>query len=134
LALETFWQLWRNPPSDQRTGLGGWLYRVATRLGYNALRAAQRRTHYEAEAGRFVLEAETPTDPAHEAVIAEERARVRAILQQMPARESQLLILKHSGLNYQEIAAALSVAPSSIGTLLARAEDEFERRWRETEK
>ena len=38
LALETFWRLYSSPP--RRTeNVGGWLYRVALRLGYNALRA-----------------------------------------------------------------------------------------------
>jgi RNA polymerase sigma-70 factor (ECF subfamily) len=47
----------------------------------------------------------------------------------MPPREAQLLVLHHAGLTYKEIAAALEVAPGSVGTLLARAEAEFERRW-----
>ena len=38
LALETFWQLHRNPPA-KRENLNGWLYRVAVNLGLNALRA-----------------------------------------------------------------------------------------------
>jgi RNA polymerase sigma-70 factor (ECF subfamily) len=49
----------------------------------------------------------------------------------MRPREAQLLILRHSGLAYKEIAAALGVAPGSIGTLLARAEKEFERLYSE---
>ncbi len=45
LAAETFWRLWERPPA-QDENLAGWLYRVATRLGYNALRASRRREHY----------------------------------------------------------------------------------------
>ncbi len=128
LALETFWRLWQRPPRD--TGqLGGWLYRVAVRLGYNALRAARRRGRYEIEAGQAVLEGGAPPDPAQAAELADERQRVRAVLQAMPARSAQVLILRHSGLSYQEIAAALNVAPGSVGTLLARAEAEFARRY-----
>ena len=61
---------------------------------------------------------------------AEERQRVRAILVQMEPRQAQILILRHSGQKYQEIAASLDVSPASIGPLLARAESEFERRYR----
>jgi RNA polymerase sigma factor (sigma-70 family) len=46
LAAEAFWKLWEKPPS-QEENVAGWLYRVATRLGYNALRAARRRAWYE---------------------------------------------------------------------------------------
>ena len=48
-------------------------------------------------------------------------------------RAAQLLVLRHSGLSYAEIAQALNVARSSVGTLLARAEKEFERRYRALE-
>jgi RNA polymerase sigma-70 factor (ECF subfamily) len=48
-------------------------------------------------------------------------------LRQMPPREAQLLILRHAGLAYKEIADTLGLAPGSVGTLLARAEKEFER-------
>ncbi len=123
LALETFWKLWQQPPS-RAENLSGWLYRVATRLGYNALRAARRRMHYE---DAVEQERTEPVDPAHHAERAEEQARVRAVLSRMPERQAQLLILRHSGLSYKEIAAAAGVAPNSVGTLLTRAEEEFER-------
>jgi RNA polymerase sigma-70 factor (ECF subfamily) len=130
LTLEAFWKLWQQPPT-RPDNLGGWLYRVALRLGYNALRAARRRAGYEAEAGWDALEQAAPLDPAREVERADERARVRAVLDRMAERDAQLLILRHSGLAYREIAAALGVSPSSIGTLLARAEQEFERLYSE---
>jgi len=49
------------------------------------------------------------------------------VLSNMSERDTQLLILRHSGMAYKEIAAALKVAPTSVGTLLTRAEAEFER-------
>ncbi len=125
LAVETFWRLWERAPA-RWDNLGGWLYRVALRLGYNALRAARRRAQHELTAGRDALEQSAPPDPALAAEQAEERAHVRAVLAQLPPRESQLLILRHTGLSYQEIAVALELAPASVGTLLARAEAKFE--------
>ena len=41
------------------------------------------------------------------------------------------LLLRHGGLSYAEIAAALDVAPGSVGTILARAEREFRCRYLE---
>jgi RNA polymerase sigma-70 factor (ECF subfamily) len=118
--------LWERAP-QRWDNLGGWLYRVAVRLGYNALRSARRRAQYEIAAGRDALDRDAPPDPAAAAEQAEERARVRAALKRMPERSAQLLILRHSGLSYQEVAAALGLAPGSVGTLLARAEAEFEK-------
>jgi len=124
LALEAFWRLWERA-AHWPENMGGWLYRVATNLGYNALRAGKRRAVYETDA----LLPEAPPNPELAAETAAERQRVRQVLEHLPARDAQLLILRHSGLAYKEIAAALQIAPASVGTLLARAEKEFERLW-----
>lgn len=122
LAQETFLTLYDNPPRlAAGTSLVAWLCRVALNRGYNALRGERRA------AQRVEQTAESPSesDPQAEALRAEERARVRAILQRLPERQSKLLLLRHAGLAYAEIAAVLDVAPGSIGTLLARAERAF---------
>ena len=54
----------------------------------------------------------------------------RQVLAQMDARQSQLLVLRYSGMAYKDIAAALNLSSTSIGPLLVRAEREFERRYR----
>jgi RNA polymerase sigma-70 factor (ECF subfamily) len=133
LALETFCRLHRRPPRN-RDGLGSWLYRVATNLGLNALRAQRRRRAYEERAGAEALERAGPADPAEEVERDERRARVRDVLAGMRPRAARILILRHSGLSYAEIAASLGVAPGSVGTMLARAEREFERRYRALEE
>lgn len=134
LALEAFWQLHRRPPMPARADTasspyGGWLYRVATNLGLNALRARKRRQRYELEAGQEAL-ARRGGDPVGEAVAEEERELVRQVLAQMDARQAQLLLMRHSGMSYGDLATALNLSPNSIGTLLLRAEREFERRYK----
>jgi RNA polymerase sigma factor (sigma-70 family) len=126
LALETFWQLYRKPPS-KRENLDGWLYRVAVNLGLNALRARKRRTRYEEEAGSFALYTHRPSEPENEVERAERRREVQAVLVRMKPRSAKLLVLRYSGLSYKELAGVIKVRPSSVGKLLARAEDEFER-------
>jgi RNA polymerase sigma-70 factor, ECF subfamily len=133
LAAETFWRLWEQPPS-QNENLGGWLYRVASRLGYNMMRANHRRLRYEEQAGRVTFENHSLGDPAEETETAAEREHVRETLSRLSPREVQVLILRHSGMSYKEIAAAVKVAPSSVGTLLARAEERFEKLYRGDEK
>jgi RNA polymerase sigma-70 factor (ECF subfamily) len=133
-AQEVFLRLYRQeaPPSDD-VGLSCWLARVATNLGLNILRADRRqRNHLQHSA---VLDhAEEPVredrqDPARAALAEEETALVRAALDGMSERARSLLILRNSGLAYAEIAEALGVAPGSVGTLLARAERDFRKRY-----
>lgn len=132
LALETFWQLFRRPPAERHAqGIGGWLYRVATNLGLNALRARKRRERYELEAGADALMRNATGDPEEAAVAEEERERVLRVLGQMDSRRAQLLLMRHSGLSYGELAAAFKVSPNSIGTLLVRAEREFESKYKD---
>ncbi len=124
LAQETFLRLYDTLRDSQRLdNVGGWLYRVATRLGYNALRAARRRTDYEQTAAE--PEQARTLDPAEEVARAEQRHLVRAALAELPPQQVQLLVLRHSGLSYKELADVLGVAPASVGTLLARAEQAF---------
>jgi RNA polymerase sigma-70 factor (ECF subfamily) len=122
LAQETFTALYRQPPPLDGSGaLGGWLYRVAVNRAYNALRSKQRLQR------RLIwVEPEQQSDPQDEYLRREERERVQAALARLPERTAKLLLLRYAGLAYAEIAAALQVAPNSIGTLLARAERAFE--------
>lgn len=132
LALEAFWRLYRYfPRAGSDFNLGGWLYRVATNLGLNALRARKRRQRHERQAADWDLGTSAPdaVDGSH-LEAEEELANVRAVLGEMDPRQAQLLLGRHSGKSYAELAHALDLAPSSIGTLLARAEREFEKRYR----
>ncbi len=131
LALETFYRLYQHHRQPARGfNVGGWLYRVATNLGLEAMRAFKRREHYELTAGRNALD-ESPEDRPAE-ILAEEESRrlVRAALGKMNTRQAQLLVMRHSGMAYKDIAAALDLSPTSIGPLLLRAEREFEKRYR----
>ncbi len=60
----------------------------------------------------------------------ERRVRVQEVLGDMKPRDAQILLLRAEGLAYRELAETVGVQASSIGTLLARAEAEFERKFR----
>ncbi|MBN2146523.1 MAG: sigma-70 family RNA polymerase sigma factor [Anaerolineales bacterium] len=126
LAVEVFWRMHRRPPSRPEN-LPGWLYRVAVNLGYNALRSRYRRWRYETAAGWHALETNAPPDPLSQVEQLETRRMVQQALVKMKSRSAHLLVMRHSGLSYAEIASALRVSPASVGTLLSRAEAEFER-------
>jgi RNA polymerase sigma factor (sigma-70 family) len=124
LTAEVFWKLWNSPPAHPEH-MAGWLYRVATNLGYNALRSANRRISYETRASFSDWSSESIEDPEAEAERDEQRRQVRETFMKMPRRDVQILILRHSGCSYQEIASALKIRPTSIGVLLLRAEQRF---------
>jgi RNA polymerase sigma factor (sigma-70 family) len=131
LALEAFQRLYRQTGKQtDEINVGGWLYRVATRLGLHSIRGWKRREHYELTAGRYALEESEQLSPAEILIQQEERTQVRLVLSRMNERQSQILILRHSGLSYKEIAEALNLTPASIGPLLVRAEREFEKQYR----
>ena len=64
----------------------------------------------------------------------EQRAEVRRALAQVPERQRECLLLRHSGYSYTEIAATLGIAVGSVGVLLARAEDAFRVHYRRLEE
>ena len=121
IAQETFLALLDRPPPANGAALIAWLCRVALNRGYNLLRG-QRRARQHAER---LAEPPEQIDPHGEALRAEERARVRAAIAALPERQGRLLLLRYAGLSYGEIAAALDVTATSVGTLLARAERAF---------
>jgi RNA polymerase sigma-70 factor (ECF subfamily) len=129
LALEAFWRLYTRPPGDV-TNVGRWLYRVATNLGLNAIRARRRRRRYEEEAGSLRLQRMDPLGPAGEFERRETQERVRHVLARMKPRKAQILILRYTDHSYAEIADILGVASGSVGKMLARAERDFERRYK----
>ena len=96
---------------------------MALNRGYNTLRGERRSRERAERIGR--LELPPILDPEAEVVRSEEQGQVQAAIATLPERQGQLLLLRHAGLSYAEIAAALEVAPGSVGTLLARAEKAF---------
>lgn len=124
LAVEVFWKFWRTPRAHGARA-GGWLYRTAVRMALNDLRASARRARYESQADP-PLGVPTP-EQAHAA--AEEREQVRRVLAALDARQSELLLLRGSGLSYEEVAAALELNPASVGTLIARAQQAFRKEY-----
>ena len=130
-ALETFFRLYQQHPTPEAEfNIGGWLVRVATNLGLHSIRSVKRRQGYELTAGKMILDESAEDRPAEIHEVEEERHAARIVLAKMNPRQSQLLILRYSGMTYKEIASKLNLSPTSIGPLLLRAEREFEKQYR----
>lgn len=124
LAVEAFWKLWRTPKAHGESA-GGWVYRTAVRLGLNDLRRNQRRSLTESQSETLT----SPLTPEEAHLAEEERKSVRAVLASIDERQAELLLLRSSGMSYNEVAAALDLNPASVGTLIVRAQEAFRKEY-----
>lgn len=126
VCSEVFLRLYRSGPQAVADGsAGGWLYRTATRAAIDVLRRNRRRHEEELDDGAGAGTAPEADDPLVRVLRAERIARVRVALARMKVEKAQILLLRHSGLSYQEIGAAMNIGLTSVGKKLARAESEF---------
>jgi RNA polymerase sigma-70 factor, ECF subfamily len=99
-----------------------WLFTVAMNLVRDRARKRERRQRLLM--GKPHLTAR-PALPDEHLERAERIATVRAVLEQIPERDRQLLLMREEGFRYDEIARVVGVAPASVGTLIARALKKF---------
>jgi RNA polymerase sigma factor (sigma-70 family) len=97
-----------------------WLCVAAAHTALNQLRSARRRASREETAGG--ASDAVVSDVAETVVTLEDRSRVRAALARLPRKQAVSLVLRHSGLSYADIAAALGLSTGSVGTTVRRAE------------
>ena len=99
-----------------------WLFAVATNLVRDdARKQSRQRKHLEllraeAEVAQANVEIE-PTSMERD----EERALARQAVESLVERDRLALLMREEGLDYDEIAAALEITRSSVGTTLSRA-------------
>jgi RNA polymerase sigma-70 factor (ECF subfamily) len=130
VAAEAFCRLHRRPPSKS-VNVEGWLYRTGLRLALDQLRRERRRARYEALAGQLGFETKSrqPSGGLDEVNQENERQCVRRVLAALKTTHANLLVLNSEGLNYVELAAALDLKQSSVGTLLFRARQAFRKEY-----
>jgi RNA polymerase sigma factor (sigma-70 family) len=112
LAQETFSRLLETGDIGLRSPRA-WLRKVGSNLAYNRFRDDARREERERRA-------ETPVESRLEDVV-----DVRAALETLDARDRAVLLLRHAGFAYAEIAEVVGLRASSVGTTLARAQRRF---------
>jgi RNA polymerase sigma factor (sigma-70 family) len=134
VCADVFLRLYRSGPGVAVKGpVGGWLYRTATRAAIDALRAKRRR--WEEPEDDDAIQAVDPGEGPLTQLLRRERVgEVRAVLAKLKVEKAQVLLLRHSGLSYREIAEAMQVDILSVGTKLARAEAEFSSLYRRRQR
>jgi RNA polymerase sigma factor (sigma-70 family) len=126
VAQEAFVRLLDRKVEGERPALRVWLFTVATHLIRDRWRVSQNR--------RRLLEINpvTPSagpDPVIETARKQEIADVRRVLDELDARDRELLLMREEGFSYREIGDAVGVSSTSVGTLLARAQKRFTDAW-----
>jgi len=121
VAQEVFLKFHRSfSPDSERAS--GWLHAAAVHSALNLIRGERRRARRESA---HALDPVQTSIANPEKVIeeAEGRREVRRALRKLAPRTAALLMLRHSGLSYAEVATALGIKVGNVGTLLRRAED-----------
>jgi RNA polymerase sigma factor (sigma-70 family) len=128
VAQETFVKLYRRGemPDDLRS----WLAAVATNMWRDEYRRGARRLRLLTHHALDTVHSDPAPAPDAELLRGERRGAIRALLGTLAPREQRLLLLRHEGYSYRELAAAVGVEVSSIGTLLARAHATLLAEWR----
>ncbi|HSJ15329.1 MAG TPA: sigma-70 family RNA polymerase sigma factor [Longimicrobiales bacterium] len=120
LAQETFVRLLRQSiPEDE---VRPWIFTVAMNLVRDRARKTDRRQRLLQGAPELVTRAPLPDEELERK---ERVTRVRRVLDRLPERDRQLLLMREEGFKYEEIARVVGVAPASVGTLIARALKRF---------
>jgi len=125
IAQETFVRLYTSPPVTS-DNLSAWLLKVATNLTYNNLKSDRRRVDRETRV--YVNEADKITAgclPEEVLMRNQQVLAVKEVLEILPERDRMCLLLKFSGFSYLEIAEVTGVQMSSVGKVLARAQERF---------
>lgn len=122
VAQEAFLRFVRDDVDGPPKALRVWLFKVATHLVRDRYRVRQNRERLLEE--NPVTPSPSP-NPEADMERSEAVAAVRRALDELGPRDRQLLLMRGEGFSYREMAEAVGVKATSIGTLLARAQERF---------
>lgn len=117
VAQDVFLAVYRRFPGNYEQA-AGWVRVAAVHSALNVLRGERRRDKRQL---RVQVVNSVPT--VEDTVIGREsRAELRRVLRRLPRRSAAVLVMRHGGMSYVEIAEALGVKVGNVGTLIRRAE------------
>ena len=126
IVQEVFMRLYQNLHSAQREGLlRAWLLRVAANVARNMLRGRNRSAARDEEFVSELVRSVEPLSADEELMRQSEIEEARRVLSRIKEPMRSCLLLKHEGLSYREIAAALEINEANVGSLIARGRREF---------
>jgi len=122
IAQESLVRLFDHQVRGSDAGTRAWLFKTATHLVRDRYRVQKNRVRLLAE---NPVRPSEPESPVLRLERAEARDQARMALDSLASRDREILLMRYAGFSYREIAEAIGVAATSIGTLLSRAERRF---------
>jgi RNA polymerase sigma factor (sigma-70 family) len=126
VTQEVFLRLHSQLEQAQREGLlRPWLLRVTTNVARNLLRTRRRAAVRDEAFANEAQQRSVSITPDDELARQLEIARAQRALDKLKEPLRSCLLLRHEGLSYREIAAALGLKESSVGSLIVRGRNKF---------
>jgi RNA polymerase sigma factor (sigma-70 family) len=117
VAQDVFLAAYRRFAGDYEQA-AGWVRIAAVHTALNVLRGERRR-----DKRQLLVRVASSLPSAEDIVIDREgRAELRRVLRRLPRRSAAVLVMRHGGMSYLEIAGALGLKVGNVGTVLRRAE------------
>jgi RNA polymerase sigma factor (sigma-70 family) len=122
IAQESMVRLFERKVIGTSVGIRAWLFKTATHLVRDRYRVDSNRKRL---LEKHPVTPSAPEAPDRTLERGQARALARETLDALAPREREILLMRYSGFSYKEIAEAVGVSATSIGTLLSRAEQRF---------
>lgn len=119
VAQDVFIAAFQRFPDPGESGHAcAWVRVAAAHMALNAIRGERRRDRRQQLSGTEV----PPMGPEETVLDRETRIELRQALRRLPRRAATILVLRHNGLSYAEVAQAMDMKVGHVGTMLRRAE------------
>jgi RNA polymerase sigma-70 factor (ECF subfamily) len=120
VTQEVFIRVWRALPGfDGRASMSTWIYTIARNASLSALRARRSQSSLSDPEVMAAVEAINPV-PAADAIA--DRAAILRLVDQLPAKQRQVIMLFYmEDQSHEEVAAMLAMPVGTVKTLLHRA-------------
>jgi RNA polymerase sigma-70 factor, ECF subfamily len=120
VTQEVFIKVWRALPGfDGRASISTWIYTIARNASLSALRARRSQSSLS---DPEVMEAVEAINPVPAADVIADRAAILRLVDQLPAKQRQVIMLFYmEAQSHEEVAAMLAMPVGTVKTLLHRA-------------
>ncbi len=120
VTQEVFIKVWRALPGfDGRASLSTWIYTIARNSSLSALRARRVQPSLSDPQVMEAVETSQAVAPADELA---ERAAILRLIDQLPTKQRQVIMLFYmEGESHEEVASLLAMPIGTVKTLLHRA-------------
>jgi RNA polymerase sigma-70 factor, ECF subfamily len=120
VTQEVFIKVWRALPGfDGRASMSTWIYAIARNASLSALRARRPQSSLS---DPEVMAAVESIDPVPSADVIVERAAILRLVDQLPTKQRQVIMLFYmEAQSHEEVATMLGMPVGTVKTLLHRA-------------